>query len=67
MVIPILEVTVLDRLVKLERHAKGRGRDKGRYRVTYGLEVKSNLTYMEATQKFGLCVLHSATCKGLLD
>jgi hypothetical protein len=38
-----------------------------RFRVTYGSQVKSNLTYAEAALELGACIMHAAACSGTLD
>jgi len=38
-----------------------------RYSVQYGHEVHLDLNYAQACKQFGLCVMHSAQCMGLLD
>lgn len=37
------------------------------FRVTYGLQVDSFLTYAEACAKLGQAILHHACCEGLAD
>jgi hypothetical protein len=37
-----------------------------RFRVTYGLQIESRLTYSEACEKLGEALLHAAGCDGLL-
>ena len=57
----IIVVDTLDHEVKLEQRADGR------FRVTYGKQVKDHLRYVEAAAEFGECVMHSAACIGVLD
>jgi len=37
------------------------------FRVTYGKQVKSDLTYGEAYEELGACLLHQLACNGLID
>lgn len=39
----------------------------GLFRVTYGLQVKSNLTYAQAAKEFGKCMFHALACEGRLN
>ena len=39
----------------------------GLFRITYGLEIKDNLTYVEAAEEFGLCVFHALACNSKLN
>lgn len=57
----ILSVNTLDFPVNLEQH------DNGFFRVSYGLDISDHLDYISAAHRFGECVLHSATCEGLLS
>jgi hypothetical protein len=54
-------VTDADYPVKLEQSTNGK------FRVTYGLQIKSNLTYGDAAKEYGACIMHSVACLGLLD
>jgi len=57
----VLEITQdIDTPVKLEQAANYS------FRVTYGKHVLANMTYEEAFAEFGACILHSATCAGLV-
>lgn len=47
--------------VKVEQHANKL------FRVTYGAQVKDNLTYEQAAREFGYCVFHALACDGKLD
>jgi hypothetical protein len=47
--------------VKLEQSAGGK------FRVTYGQLVSPNLTYEEAANQLGACIMHAAACEGKLD
>lgn len=38
-----------------------------KFRLTYGLEVKDDLTYEEAARALGLALLHHLSCEGVLD
>ena len=40
---------------------------KGRFKVTYGLQVKNDLTYSEAAQELGFCIFHNLACESKLD
>lgn len=42
-----------------------RGRDN--FRVTYGAQIDSNLTYSEAAAKLGQAIMHALACDGALD
>ena len=35
-----------------------------RFVVTYGKQEFGNLSYAQAAQEFGLCVMHALTCEG---
>jgi hypothetical protein len=41
--------------------------NSGRFRVTYGLQVKTGLTYSDAATELGAAIMHQAACNGLLD
>lgn len=49
--------------VKLEQ-SDARGK---LFRVTYGLQVKQYLTYAQACEELGACLLHQLACDGLID
>lgn len=49
--------------VKVEQH---RGH-KALFKVTYGLQVRDNLTYLSAATEFGLCMFHALACEGKMD
>jgi hypothetical protein len=38
-----------------------------RFRVTYGAQVRSGLSYAQAAKEYGECVFHSLACAGKLD
>lgn len=40
---------------------------KRKFTVTYGKQIKKNLTYTEAAHEFGECVFHALACDGKLD
>lgn len=40
--------------------------ENGRFRITYGLQVKDGLTYADAAREFGECVFHALACEGRL-
>ena len=37
------------------------------FRVTYGMQVKTKLTYLEAAAELGQCIMHSLACEGKLN
>jgi hypothetical protein len=39
----------------------------GKFRVTYGKQVKTDLHYGAAAHEFGLCVFHALACDGKLN
>lgn len=57
----IYETTDLGTTIKLEQM----GVDA--FRVTYGLQVKSRLTYEQAAHELGECIFHALACEGKLD
>lgn len=57
----MLKVTGLDHDVTLDKE------QDGTFKVTYGLHVSIEDTFEEALAEFNSCVLHSATCAGLMD
>ena len=57
----IYENTALAFPVKLEMlHS-------GRFRVTYGQQIRTNLTYAEAAKELGECIMHALGCDGAFD
>ena len=38
------------------------GRDA--FRVTYGLQIRDGLTYGQAANELGMCLLHGLACEG---
>ena len=38
-----------------------------RFTVQYGDQVKKDLTYAEAGEEYGSCIMHALTCDGLID
>lgn len=38
-----------------------------RFTVTYGKHVRKGLSYAQAAQELGACLLHSACCAGTFD
>lgn len=42
-------------------------RSNGRFRVTYGCEIRDNLDYADAARIYGECLFHSLTCAGALE
>lgn len=37
------------------------------FSVTYGKQERQRLTYAEAAKELGECIMHAATCAGLVD
>lgn len=50
--------------IKLEQHARGRSK---RFRVSYGLQVREDLTYDQAAKELGAALMHHAACEGRLN
>ena len=50
-------------IIKIEQQENTRGL----FRVSYGAQVRDNLTYIEAAKEYELCVLHALACEGKLD
>jgi len=42
-------------------------RQKGRYIVTYGLQVQRYLSYEDAAKEIGESIMHAIACDGKLD
>ncbi len=40
---------------------------KNRFTVTYGLQVKEQLSYDHAARELGACIMHLAACEGKLN
>jgi hypothetical protein len=40
---------------------------KRRYTVTYGLDETKNLTYNEAAERLGYCILHALACESKIE
>jgi hypothetical protein len=59
--ITCIELNDLPFQVRVEQAANGG------FRVTYGAQVKRDLTCSEATKEFGECVFHALQCVGKLD
>lgn len=57
----MMQATGLDLDVALDKE------QDGTYKVTYGQYVSIEDTFEEALAEFNSCVLHSATCAGLMD
>lgn len=38
-----------------------------KFRVTYGAQVKENLTYAQAAKELGECILHALACEGKIS
>lgn len=47
--------------IRLEQNSRGR------FRVTYGLQVKEDLIYRDAGHELGFALMHAAACEGKLD
>jgi len=47
--------------IKLEQRG-----ENGRFRVTYGLQVKEGLRYADAAAELGACIMHALACEGKL-
>ena len=47
--------------IKLEQDARGK------FRVTYGQQVRTNLGYSAAAHELGECIFHALACDGKLD
>jgi hypothetical protein len=54
-----LSVAPLPFGVKIEQRG-----ENGLFRITYGKQVKENLTYADACHEFGECVFHALACDG---
>ena len=37
------------------------------FTVVYGKQVKTGLSYADATTELGICLMHSLACEGFLD
>lgn len=57
----VFELTEIPFGVTVEQRGKN-----GSFRVTYGKQVKSNLSYADAAREFGECVFHALACDGKL-
>lgn len=47
--------------IKLEQTARGA------FRVTYGMQVRTGLTYTQASKELGKSIMHALACDGKLD
>jgi hypothetical protein len=47
--------------IKLEQRASGD------FVLTYGNQVQRGLSYRQAARDLGGCIMHAATCDGLID
>jgi hypothetical protein len=56
-----IELNDLPFPVRVEQSASGK------FRVTYGKEVHSGLSYEKAANRFGLCVFHALACADKLN
>lgn len=43
------------------------GAKKGLFRVSYGLQVRDNLTYAQCAKELGECILHDLSCEGIVN
>lgn len=50
--------------IKLEQHETQN--PKATFKVTYGLQVRSNLEYGQAAKELGECIFHALACDGKL-
>lgn len=57
----VLEVKDTAFPIKLEQSSDGK------FRVTYGQQVRSDLGYLEAAREFGLSYFHALACDGKLE
>lgn len=53
--------------IKLEQSESIDHREAGNFRVTYGKQTLTNLTYRDAAKELGECLMHALACEGLLD
>lgn len=42
-------------------------REDGKFRVIYGKQVETNLTYKQAAHAFGKCMFHALACDGRIS
>lgn len=56
-----IELNDIDSPIKLTQQGKDR------FTVTYGQQVKANLTYAHAAKELGSCIMHALACTGKLD
>ena len=56
---PIHETTIAGYKISILRSKTGK-----RFTVLYGKQQFGNLSYAQAAQEFGLCVMHALTCEG---
>lgn len=42
-------------------------RSSNSFRVSYGSHVKDKLDYVAAAKEYGECLMHAATCAGLIE
>lgn len=40
---------------------------RGRFRITYGAQVRDDLSYVEAAHEYGECLFHALACDGVLN
>jgi len=59
--------TVIEIIEDLDTPVKLEVNTRGKFRVTYGKDIKSNLSYNEAAEQLGFCIFHSLQCLGALD
>jgi hypothetical protein len=60
-VITCLELNDIDSPIKLEQRANGT------FRVTYGMQIKDYLSYVEAAHELGKYIFHALACASRLD
>ena len=44
-----------------------RQQGRNRFSVRYGLQLRERLSYTEAAQELGACIMHNAACESLLE
>ena len=60
---PVFETNLAGFPIKVEQRE-----DKyGRFKVTYGKQVRDGLCYSEAARELGLNIFHALACEGKLD
>lgn len=57
----------MDNDVTLFQHETGYLQRKQYFKVVYGKEVHSKLTYSQACNELGQCIMHSLACAGKIE